>query len=135
MRDLDDVRAALGYRTLNLYGISYGTRVAQHYMRRYPDRVRTAILDGAVPAEVALGPDVAIEAQRAIDSTLQRCARDAACAREFPDISAQFAALQAAAAQEPVTLSIPHPLTGATHEHDARRCALRRRGSTAQLRR
>ena len=75
------MRAALGYSTLNLYGISYGTRVAQHYMRRYPDRVRTAILDGVVPAEVALGPDVAIEAQRAIDSTLQRCARDAACAR------------------------------------------------------
>ena len=67
--------AALGYAK-NLYGISYGTRVAQHYMRRYPDRVRTAILDGAVLAEVALGPDVAIEAQQAIDSALQRCARD-----------------------------------------------------------
>jgi pimeloyl-ACP methyl ester carboxylesterase len=40
VRDLDDVRAALGYRKVNLYGISYGTRVAQHYMRRYPDRVR-----------------------------------------------------------------------------------------------
>ena len=113
VRDLDDVRAALGYRTLNLYGISYGTRVAQHYMRRYPDRVRTAILDGAVPAEVALGPDVAIEAQRAIDSTLQRCARDAACAGKFPDISAQFAALQEKLRQDPVKLSIPHPLTGA----------------------
>ncbi len=113
VRDLDDVRAALGYRTLNLYGISYGTRVAQHYMRRYPDRVRTAILDGAVPAEIALGPDVAIEAQRAIDSTLQRCTRDEACAGKFPDISAQFAALQAKLRQDPVKLSIPHPLTGA----------------------
>ena len=49
-------------------------------MRRYPDRVRTVILDGAVPPQVALGPDVAIEAQRAIDFTLQRCTRDAACA-------------------------------------------------------
>jgi pimeloyl-ACP methyl ester carboxylesterase len=113
VRDLDDVRAALGYGTLNLYGISYGTRVAQHYMRRYPDRVRTAILDGAVPAEIALGPDVAIEAQRAIDNTLQRCARDEACGRTFPDISAQFAALQARLRQDPVKLSIAHPLTGA----------------------
>ncbi|MGH8239834.1 MAG: alpha/beta fold hydrolase, partial [Steroidobacteraceae bacterium] len=113
VRDLDDVRAALGYRTLNLYGISYGTRVAQHYMRRYPERVRTAILDGAVPAQVALGPDVAIEAQRAIDNTLQRCARDEACAGKFPDISAQFAALQEKLRHDPVKLSIPHPLTGA----------------------
>ncbi len=54
---------------MNFYGVSYGTRVAQHYMRRYPQRVRAAILDGVVPAEVALGPDVALDAQAAIDST------------------------------------------------------------------
>jgi pimeloyl-ACP methyl ester carboxylesterase len=113
VRDLEDVRAALGYRTLNLYGISYGTRVAQHYMRRYPDRVRSVILDGAVPAELALGPDAAIEAQRAIDSALQRCARDEACAHEFPDIPAQFRALRARLRKEPVKVSIAHPLTGA----------------------
>jgi pimeloyl-ACP methyl ester carboxylesterase len=112
VRDLEEIRAALGYRTLNLYGISYGTRVAQHYMRRYPQRVRTAILDGVVPPETALGPDVAIEAQRAIDSTLQRCLREAGCAREFPEILAQFSALQDRLRKEPVTISIPHPLTG-----------------------
>jgi pimeloyl-ACP methyl ester carboxylesterase len=113
VRDLDEVRAALGYRKVNLYGISYGTRVAQHYMRRYPERVRTAILDGVVPAELALGPDVAIEAQRAIDATLQRCARDEACTHAFPDISAQFGALRERLRKEPVKLSIAHPLTGA----------------------
>jgi pimeloyl-ACP methyl ester carboxylesterase len=112
VRDLDDVRAALGYEKVNLYGISYGTRVAQHYMRRYPGRVRTAILDGAVPAEIALGPDVAIEAQHAIDSALQRCARTADCARQFPQISEQFAALQEQLRKAPVTVSIPHPVTG-----------------------
>src|SRR5690606_13512205 len=45
VRDLDEVRAALGYERVNVYGVSYGTRVAQHYMRRYPQRVRAAILD------------------------------------------------------------------------------------------
>jgi pimeloyl-ACP methyl ester carboxylesterase len=112
VRDLDDVRAALGYEKVNLYGISYGTRVAQHYIRRYPARVRTAILDGVVPAEVALGPDVAIEAQHAIDSALQRCARDADCARQFPRIPAQFTALQERLRKAPETVSIPDPLTG-----------------------
>jgi pimeloyl-ACP methyl ester carboxylesterase len=112
VRDLDDVRAALRYEKVNLYGISYGTRVAQHYMRRYAERVRTAILDGAVPAEVALGPEVAIEAQHAIDSALQRCARDAACARQFPQVPEQFIALQEQLRKAPVTVSIPHPLTG-----------------------
>lgn len=112
VRDLDDVRAALGYDKVNLYGISYGTRVAQHYMRRYPGRVRTAILDGAVPADVALGPGAAIEAQHALDSALQRCVQDSQCSRRFPRIAAEFAALQDEVRQEPVTISIPHPLTG-----------------------
>ena len=53
-------------------------------------RVRTAILDGVVPAEMALGPDIAPAAQRALDATFARCAADLACDREFPDISARF---------------------------------------------
>jgi pimeloyl-ACP methyl ester carboxylesterase len=44
--DLEDIRQRLGLRRLNLYGSSYGTRVAQHYARRFPDRTRALILDG-----------------------------------------------------------------------------------------
>ena len=42
VRDLDAVRAALGYERISLYGSSYGTRVAQHYLRRYPARTTGA---------------------------------------------------------------------------------------------
>jgi len=48
MQDLDQVREALGYETINLYGVSYGTRAALTYLRLYPERVRTMILDGVV---------------------------------------------------------------------------------------
>lgn len=48
MADLDAVRAALGYTTINLYGASYGTRAALTYLRMYPDRVRSLILDAVV---------------------------------------------------------------------------------------
>ena len=109
--DLDAVRAALGYERVNLYGVSYGTRVAQHYMRRYPHRVRTAILDGVVPAELGLGPDVAIEAQRALDTLLSRCAADSACAEHFPDVRQQFAALRARLSAAPLDVSLAHPVT------------------------
>ena len=37
VQDLERVRAALGIEQWNVYGVSYGTRVAQHYLRRYPD--------------------------------------------------------------------------------------------------
>jgi pimeloyl-ACP methyl ester carboxylesterase len=46
VQDLERVRAALGVQLIDLYGSSYGTRVAQHYLRRFPQRVRALILDG-----------------------------------------------------------------------------------------
>ncbi len=63
VQDLEQLRAALGIERWNIYGVSYGTRVALHYVRRFPERVRATVLDGVVPPEVALGPDVAREAQ------------------------------------------------------------------------
>jgi len=72
VRDLDDVRAALGYQRINLYGVSYGTRVAQHYMRRYPEHVRAVILDGVIAPGVVLAVDSAFHAQRALDLIFER---------------------------------------------------------------
>ena len=110
VRDLDDVRAALGYESISIYGASYGTRVAQHYMRRYPQRVRAAILDGVAPAGLALGPDVAPAAQRALDATFARCASDEQCDRRFPDIARRFDELRRRLRQDPVQIAIPDPL-------------------------
>ena len=52
--DLDDVRAALDYDIINLYGASYGTRAAQTYLRRFPERVRSVVLDAVVWQELVL---------------------------------------------------------------------------------
>lgn len=110
VRDLDEVRAALGYERLNLYAISYGTRVAQHYIRRYPERVRSVVLDGAVPVDLALGPDAALEAQRALDAIFQRCASDERCDSAFPQLAGQFTALKSRLEQTPLQLEIPDPI-------------------------
>ena len=79
VQDLDRVRAALGYRRINLYGSSYGTVVAQAYIRRYPSRVRSVILDGVVPPQVAIGAMSSIDAQRAVLHIFAACARRSAC--------------------------------------------------------
>ena len=114
VQDLEAVREALGYPRLNLYGVSYGTRVAQHYAKRYPDSTRTIVLDGVVPPQLALGPDIAIEAQKAIDSIFARCAADDACNERYPDIAASFASLKSRLAKKPVKVSVAHPVTGRT---------------------
>ncbi len=112
VRDLDAVRAALGYETVNLFGGSYGTRVAQHYARRYPGRTRTVTLDGVVPPGLALVPMIAIESQKALDRAFARCAADASCNSRFPELPAQFAQLDAMLRRGPVAVTIPDPVTG-----------------------
>jgi pimeloyl-ACP methyl ester carboxylesterase len=113
VRDLEAVREALGYSSLNLYGSSYGTRVAQHYARRYPDTTRSIIIDGVVPPQVPLGPEVAIESQRALDRVLDRCGEDPGCSERFPDIRGDFGKLRETLAAGPVSVAIRHPVTGA----------------------
>ncbi len=110
--DLEQVRQALGYGQINLYGISYGTRVALTYMRSYPHNVRAAILDGVVPQDEALGTSIASDAQKALDAILARCVADADCNQAFPDLSAALEALLQRVEKEPITLTIEHPATG-----------------------
>ncbi|MDJ0910249.1 MAG: alpha/beta fold hydrolase [Woeseiaceae bacterium] len=113
VRDLDVVREALGYPELNLYGVSYGTRVAQHFAKRFPEATRTIVLDGVVPPGLPLGPDIAIEAQRALDNIFARCAADEGCAERFPDIAETFDSLKSRLTASPVNVSVPNPTTGA----------------------
>ena len=117
VRDLDALREALGYPAINVYGSSYGTRVAQHYARRYPDKTRTIILDGVVPPQLPLGPDIAVEAQAALDNIFARCEEDAACNETFPDISDRFADVEAQLVEESQELTISHPITGRMEEY------------------
>jgi pimeloyl-ACP methyl ester carboxylesterase len=113
VQDFDRVRAALGIERWNVYGVSYGTRVAQHYLRRFPERVRAVVLDGVVPPALALGPDVAPEAQRALDRIFARCASDAACDAKFPELPAHFAALLARLDARPPSDGPDRKLSGA----------------------
>jgi pimeloyl-ACP methyl ester carboxylesterase len=112
VRDLDTVRKALGYERINLYGGSYGTRVAQHYARRYPKATRTLILDGVINPEQVLGPAIAIDAERALDRILERCSKDASCAKAFVDPQEDYRNLRAALELKPVRAVIAEAATG-----------------------
>jgi len=112
VRDLEAVRNALGYGALNVYGVSYGSRVAQHFTRRFPERTRTVILDGVVPPTLALGPDIALDAQRAMERIFDRCEEDSNCVQRFPDLRERFDELRRSLAESPQDVTIAHPETG-----------------------
>ena len=50
-KDLDDLRAALALEKITPLGVSYGTKVAGEYARRFPDRTASVILDSPVGVE------------------------------------------------------------------------------------
>ena len=109
-------RRALGYDTINLYGGSYGTRAGLVYMRRHPERVRTAVLDGLAPVAIALPSTVNADAHRALDLLFADCAADAACDAAFPDLRQTFARVIAALEASPRRLDTIHPRTGEPFE-------------------
>jgi pimeloyl-ACP methyl ester carboxylesterase len=113
--DLERARAALGYPRIDLYGISYGTRVAQHYLRRYPARVRALILDGVVPPTLALGPDVAPAAEAALRRILGRCVAQPACRARFGTPLEDYEAVSRALRAQPVEVTVADPRSAAPH--------------------
>ncbi|MCW5790343.1 MAG: alpha/beta fold hydrolase [Polyangiaceae bacterium] len=122
--DLDELRAALGYDTINLVGASYGTRLALSYAARHPTRARALVLDGVAPPAMRLFLDALPDAQRALDLVFERCKRAPACAARSPHLAADFKALLARLAEEPLTRTIPHPATGKSVELTLTRAGL-----------
>jgi len=112
VKDLDRIRQALGYQQINLYGVSYGTRVAQHYLRRYPQHTRSLVLDGIVPPEVSFGADIAIDAERSLERILARCARESACQGRFGDPRQDYHSLRATLRAHSAPVSVGDPSTG-----------------------
>ena len=102
MDDLDAVRAALGYRQLDVYGGSYGATAAQVYLRLHPSRVHTLILSGASALDVSFFGRYAVNAQRALDQLAHVCASEPGCRKAFPGWERQFSEMVRAWNAHPV---------------------------------
>lgn len=85
VQDLEDVRRALGSPKLDLYGVSYGTRVAQQYAMHYPKAVRSIVLDSVVPNTLALGEDFARNLHESLQAQFARCTAQPECKKAFGD--------------------------------------------------
>ncbi|GAB3352121.1 alpha/beta fold hydrolase [Modestobacter lapidis] len=110
--DLDDLRRALEYEEWNLYGISYGTRLAQTAMRDTPGGIRSVVLDAAYPIDADLYGEAPRNAARAMEALFDVCADDAGCAERFPDLEQTFTGLAEQFDAQPVPVTLLDPTTG-----------------------
>jgi pimeloyl-ACP methyl ester carboxylesterase len=116
IQDLDDVRAAIGAAQINLMGVSYGTRVAQQYAKRYPAHTRTVTIDGVVPNTLVLGNEHARNLERSLDSQFNRCLLTKGCAEKLGNPRARLNALMAQLKVAPPLVRYRDAITGEPKE-------------------
>lgn len=109
--DVLSLKAAFGFKNLNLWGQSYGTRVALTVMRRNPAGIRSAILDGAYPPEIAGKLHLASAFAATMERVFEACEKDEACRADYPDFRKQFEQVVLRLRTQPAAVrSDPSPL-------------------------
>ncbi len=111
IQDLESLRVYLGYQQMNLWGGSYGTRVALAFLQAYPASVRTTILDGVAPTAISLPLYIERDASRSLESVFDACAAEPSCAGHYPDLRMRFDALSERF-KKPQVISVADPVTG-----------------------
>jgi pimeloyl-ACP methyl ester carboxylesterase len=112
--DLEAVREWLGYTQLNLFTYSYGARAALSYMRRYPDKVRSAILWGVVAPDFRRPLHYARDGQQSLNRLFEDCAADPSCGAAYPLLKSSLDKVLGELTRAPVSITVKHPVSGAS---------------------
>jgi pimeloyl-ACP methyl ester carboxylesterase len=93
--DVDELRLSLGAPKANLYGISYGSRLALEVMRRHPDQIRAAAIDGVLPPQIKIFTETMPNLDATVTKIIAACAADAKCNAAYPDLEGGLVKLKA----------------------------------------
>ncbi len=88
--DFDDLRKELGYEQWNLFGGSYGSRLALTYMRDFPDYVRSSVMLGMFPPHVNMYSKFISNFVRSLEHVFVACANDEDCNQSYPDLRNEY---------------------------------------------
>ena len=114
--DVEDLRKVLGYSQWNLYGISYGTRLALTIMRDYPAGIRSVVLDSVYPTQVDLYTTMVPNFERSLNMVFSDCKASPKCNEDFPDIKTTFYALVDQLDTQPIEFNVFQRLNGKAYK-------------------
>jgi pimeloyl-ACP methyl ester carboxylesterase len=104
--DVDDLRATLGFDLLNVYGISYGSRLGLEVLRRHGDHVRAAVIEGLVPSQVHWPAAIPASFYSALTGLRASCNAAGNCGTTFGDLVAKFMTGVDALNTSPVSIQV-----------------------------
>ncbi|WP_284876926.1 alpha/beta fold hydrolase [Brevundimonas sp. MEB006b] len=90
--DVKDMAQALGLAKIDLWGGSYGPRIEAAVITHQPQIVRAAVMDSPWPPEGNWAVGTPEQVSAAVKIILAKCAAQAACAAQHPDLQARFEA-------------------------------------------
>ena len=108
VKDIEDVRKWLGYKKINIYGLSYGTRVALVYMKMFPSSIESSILWSPVPTYARMPLYHAKFAQASLEKIFKNCELDSSCNNTFPNLTKEFNLLMESKIEKPFSFSYPN---------------------------
>ena len=116
--DLNDVRTALGYERINLFGGSYGSRLGLEVVRRHGAHVRAASLSFMAPAFGSLVTTLPRDVEEVLDQVFTACATDPTCHEAFPDPRSD---LHEVLTKGAVRITLENPVSGRAETVDFHR--------------
>jgi pimeloyl-ACP methyl ester carboxylesterase len=112
MADIDELRDALGYEKINLYGVSYGGHSAIVYMNNFPQSVRSVVLEAPGVPSLLYPSSLASDTEEVLERLFADCEADPDCAADYPNLRDEFYAVLHQLQQGPVTVNITNPING-----------------------
>jgi pimeloyl-ACP methyl ester carboxylesterase len=115
VKDLEMLRIALDIEQWNLWGISYGTRVAQTYLRDFPESVRCVIMDSPVPMGYATWGEETRNYQNSLSAFFNACKESPECNNAFPDMEGRFYHAMHSLKENPISFKYKNGPDGLVH--------------------
>lgn len=88
--DIALVIKALGYEEANLYGVSYGTRLALTIMRDHPTNIRSVVLDSTYPPQVERLIETKSNFYAMLQNLFADCKAIESCDAAYPELENNF---------------------------------------------
>lgn len=88
--DIHDLCRLLGYKSFDLWGASYGTRIALTMMRDYPEGIRSVVLELPLPPNVKYFQRITTNFKRSLFKLFDECAADPSCRLAYPHLKGDF---------------------------------------------
>ncbi len=112
--DIEDLRRVLKLEKINLWGLSYSSRLMLEVMRDYPNGIRSVVLESTLPPEInydEVGVDAIV---RVFNVLFANCKTNTDCAKTYPNLENEFHESVARLNKEPITAEVKDSKTDET---------------------